>query len=147
MSEHVLENYQPLLARCKQEGHSVDEIDTYLSLYLDSFAETRDENIRARPTLAGNSIYADYFLVRKFLPKFLSHLSYRLFDVTTMKLEWRFHHRGPKFEKLGNSENIRSYYRGNDDIVGDKHDAYYDVQASMAELAHYRSQFVRIQKD
>lgn len=144
MSEHVLENYQPLLSQCDREGLSVEEIDSYLSLYLDSFPETRNENIRMRPTLAGNSIHADYFLVRRFLPKFLSQLNYRLFDVTTFKLEWNFHHRGPKFKKLGNSENIRKYYRGGDVIVGDKHDAYYDVQASMAELAHYRSQFERV---
>lgn len=147
LSDHVLENYQPLLSRCDEEGRSVEAIDDYLSIYLDSFPETRNDDIRLRPTLAGNSIYADYFLARKFLPKFLSHLNYRLFDVTTFKLEWQFHHRGPKFHKLGSPDNIQKYYRGTDDIVGDKHDAYYDVQASMAELAHYRSQFERIQKD
>lgn len=145
MSDHVLEHYQPLLEMCEREGRTVEEIDAYLSLYLDAFPETRDENIRVRPTLAGNSVYADYFLVRRFLPRFLSHLNYRLFDVTTMKLEWRFHHRGPRFEKLGHPENIRKYYRGKDAIAGDKHDAYYDVQASMAELAYYRSQFERIE--
>ncbi len=145
MSDHVLEHYQPLLAMCEREGRTVEEIDAYLSLYLDGFPETRDENIRVRPTLAGNSVYADYFLARRFLPRFLSHLNSQLFDVTTMKLEWRFHHRGPRFEKLGHPENIRKYYRGKDAIAGDKHDAYYDVQASMAELAYYRSQFERIE--
>jgi len=147
MSDHVLEHYQPLLAMCEREGRSIEEIDSYLSLYLDGFPETRNENIRARPTLAGNSIHADYFLARRFLPRFLSHLNYRLFDVTTMKLEWRFHHRGPRFAKLGHPENIREYYRGKDEIAGEKHDAYYDVQASMAELAYYRSQFKRIDED
>lgn len=147
MSDHVLEHYEPLLEMCERQGRTVEEIDAYLSLYLDGFPETHDENIRVRPTLAGNSIYADYFLARRFLPRFLSHLNYRLFDVTTMKLEWRFHHRGPRFEKLGHPENIREYYRGKDAIAGDKHDAYYDVQASMAELAYYRSQFERIEKD
>lgn len=147
ISDHVLEHYQPLLETCGREGRSVEEIDSYLSLYLDGFAETRNEDIRVRPTLAGNSIYADYFLARKYLPRFLSHLNYRLFDVTTMKLEWRFHHRGKKFEKLGDPENIRKYYRGKDAIAGQKHDAYYDVQASMAELAYYRSQFERTEKD
>lgn len=147
ISAHVLENYQPLLRRCERDGRPVEEIDRYLSLYLDEFPETRADDIRARPTLAGNSIYADYFLARKFLPTFLSHLNYRIFDVTTLKLEWLFHHRGPKFEKLGNPKNIRRYYRGNDDVTGDKHDAYYDVQASMAELAYYRSRFEKIQED
>ena len=147
ISDHVLEHYLPLLEMCEREGRTVEEVDAYLSLYLDGFPETRDEDIRVRPTLAGNSIYADYFLARKFLPLFLSHLNYRLFDVTTLKLEWLFHHRGPRFEKLGYPENIRKYYRGKDKIAGDKHDAYYDVQASMAELAYYRSQFERIEED
>jgi oligoribonuclease (3'-5' exoribonuclease) len=95
--------------------------------------------VQDRPVLAGNSIYADYFLARKYLRRFLSRLSYRLFDVTTMKLEWLFHYGEKKFEKLGKPEAIRKLYRGQDEILGDKHDAYYDVQASIAELAYYRS--------
>jgi len=146
-SDHVLEHYQPLLETCEREGRSVEEIDSYLSLYLDGFPESRNADIRERPTLAGNTIYADYFLARQFLPRFLSHLNYRLFDVTTLKLEWRFHYRGPRFEKLGHPENIRKYYLGKDEVSGEKHDAYYDVQASMAELAYYRAQFERIEED
>ncbi len=139
ISEHVLEHYKPLLERAAKEGRPVEEIDRYLSLYMDAYPETRLDDIRRRPVLAGNSVYADYFLARRFLPGFLSHLSYRHLDVTTLKIEWAYHYRGPKFEKLGNSEAIRRYYRGQDSIEGDKHDAYYDVQASMAELAYYRS--------
>jgi oligoribonuclease (3'-5' exoribonuclease) len=111
---------------------------------MDSFPETRLENVQQRPVLAGNSIYADYFLARKFLPRFLSHLNYRLFDVTTLKLEWLFHYREKKFEKLGSPELIRELYRGRDPILGDKHDAYYDVQASITELAFYRSRLEKI---
>jgi oligoribonuclease (3'-5' exoribonuclease) len=147
ISRHVLENYQPLLDKCAKYGRRADEIDAYLSLYLDAFPETRSEDIRTRPTLAGNSVYADYYLARKFLPRFLSHLNYRLFDVTTFKLEWLFHHRGEKFQKLGHADNIGKYYRGKDAVAGDKHDAYYDVQASMAELAYYRSRFDRVEDD
>ncbi len=139
ISDHVKENYRPLLERCREEGRSAEEVDAHLSSYMDSFPETRLENVQKRPVLAGNSIYADYFLARKFLPRFLSHLNYRLFDVTTLKLEWLFHYREKKFEKLGSPELIRELYRGRDPIVGDKHDAYYDVQASITELAFYRS--------
>jgi oligoribonuclease len=144
ISEHVKENYQPLLERCRREGRSVEEVDRFLSSYMDSFPETRFEDARERPVLAGNSIYADYFLARRFLPRFLSHLNYRLFDVTTFKLEWLFHYREQKYEKLGTPESIRSRYRGQDPIAGDKHDAYYDVQASIAELAFYRSRLKKI---
>ena len=146
ISEHVLENYQLLLARCKSEGLPVSEIDRYLALYLDEFPETSSQDLRSRPVMAGNSIYADYFLARKFLPDFLSHLNYRHLDVTTLKIEWTFHHHGPRFEKMGHPDKIKKYYRGQDDIVGNKHDAYFDVQASMAELAYYRSQFERIKE-
>jgi oligoribonuclease len=139
MSDHVKENYQPLLERCRREGRRAEEVDGYLESYLASFPESANERIQDRPVLAGNSIYADYFLARKFLRRFLSRLNYRLFDVTTMKLEWLFHYREKKFEKLGSSDTIREFYRGKDPIVGDKHDAYYDVQASVAELAFYRS--------
>ncbi|MGH9389524.1 MAG: hypothetical protein ACRD1Z_07905 [Vicinamibacteria bacterium] len=144
ISDHVKENYRPLLERCRREGGSAEEVDAHLSSYMDSFPETRLASLRERPVLAGNSIYADYFLARKFLPRFLSHLNYRLFDVTTLKLEWLFHYREKKFEKLGSPENIRELYRGLDPIAGDKHDAYYDVQASIAELAFYRSRLEKV---
>jgi oligoribonuclease len=144
ISEHVLKNYRPLLERCRREGKSAEEIDALLSSYMDSFPETRHESARERPVLAGNSIHADYFLARRFLPRFLSRLSYRLFDVTTFKIEWQLHYREKKFEKLGSPEGIRQLYRGRDPVVGDKHDAYYDVQASIAELAFYRSRIRKL---
>jgi oligoribonuclease len=144
ISEHVRQNYGPLLERCRRDGRSAEEVDGLLSSYLDSFPESRNASVRERPVLAGNSIYADYFLARRFLPGFLSRLSYRLFDVTTFKLEWQLHYREKKFEKLGTPEGIRAFYRGRDPVVGDKHDAYYDVQASIAELAFYRSRLRKI---
>jgi oligoribonuclease len=144
ISEHVLKNYRPLLERCRRDGGSAEEIDSLLSSYMDSFPETRNASARERPVLAGNSVYADYFLARRFLPRFLSCLSYRLFDVTTFKLEWQLHYREKKFEKLGSPEGIRSLYRGRDPVAGDKHDAYYDVQASIAELAFYRSRIKKL---
>jgi oligoribonuclease (3'-5' exoribonuclease) len=139
VSFHVKQNYQPLLERCRRDGRLAEEIDRCLSSYMDAFPECRAQSVRDRPVLAGNSICNDYFLARRYLPRFLSRLNYRLFDVTTLKLEWLFHYRGEKFQKLGSPETIQRYYRGRDPVVGDKHDAYYDVQASIAELAFYRS--------
>jgi oligoribonuclease (3'-5' exoribonuclease) len=141
ISEHVLTNYRPLLERCAREGRAETEIDEYLMRYLDAVvpAAREDASVTERPVLAGNSIYSDYFLAKRYLPKFASRLHYRHFDVTSLKLEWQQYHRQAKFQKLGHAENIKSYYRGADPIVGDKHDAYYDVQASIAELAYYRS--------
>ena len=144
ISDHVKANYRPLLERCRREGIEAEEVDSHLSRYMDGFPETRLPDVRDRPVLAGNSIYADYFLARRYLPRFLCHLNYRLFDVTTLKLEWLFHYRGKKFEKLATTAGIGELYRGRDPIVGDKHDAYYDVQASIAELAFYRSRLKKI---
>jgi oligoribonuclease len=144
ISDHVKQNYQPLLARCRRDGRSAAEVDAYLASYMDSFPECRAESVRERPVLAGNSIHADYFLARKYLPCFLSRLNYRLFDVTTLKLEWLFHYRENRFQKLGSPETIGKYYQGRDPVAGDKHDAYYDVQASIAELAFYRSHLTKL---
>ena len=139
ISEHVLENYQPLLTRCESDGINVDAADELLTSYLNHLPETRASNIQHRPIMAGNTIHADYFLSRKYLPRFTSLLNYRIFDVSTLKLEWLFHYRGTPFKKKDNAKNIQRYYKGKDKILGNQHDAYYDIQASMAELAFYRT--------
>jgi oligoribonuclease (3'-5' exoribonuclease) len=146
ISQHVLENYQDLLERCAGDGYELTEVDTYLTLYVDQFPESKSKKIRNRPVLAGNSIHADFFLVRKFLPGFAKRLNYRLLDVSSQKLEWRNYFRGEKFRKKGNPELIQRYYLGKDRVKGDKHDAYYDVQASIAELAYYRAYLKKTSK-
>ena len=144
ISQHVLENYQELLRRCDTHGIDLPDLDRYLALYMDQFPESRAGEIRNRPVLAGNSIHADLFLAWKFLPQFVARLNYRLLDVSSQKLEWWHHFRGEKFEKEGNSDLLQKYYHGRDPVLGDKHDAYYDVQASIAELAYYRSRLRKL---
>lgn len=139
VSDFVRENCQPLLERCEREGKPADEVDDLLADYMDAYPETRNENIQLRPVLAGNTIYPDYYLVRRFLPKFKARLNYRMFDVTTLKLEWQFHYGGAPFHKEDRADMLEQYYRGQGPIEGNKHDAYYDIQASMAELAYYRT--------
>ena len=143
ISDYVQEHLKPLLERCRREGLRAEEIDEYLNAYLKSFPESLADDALVRPVLAGNSVYADFFLARKYLPRFLKHLSYRLFDVTTFKIEWQYHHRGERFKKRGQTELIGNLYKGQDAILGDQHDAYYDVQASIAELTYYRSKLKR----
>lgn len=143
ISQHVLDNYQELLGRCARDGVALGDVDRFLARYMQQFPESRAEKVRARPVLAGNSIHADFFLVRKYLPQFSELLNYRLLDVSSQKLEWKHHYRGDKFKKKGNPKLISKYYLGEDPVEGDKHDAYYDVQASIAELAYYRSQLER----
>jgi oligoribonuclease (3'-5' exoribonuclease) len=139
ISQHVLDNYQGLLQRCSREGIKLEDVDRYLSVYLDQFPEAKSDKVRNRPVLAGNSIHADLFLVRKHLPRVAKRINYRLLDVSSQKLEWKHYFKGEKFKKKGNLKLIQKYYTGKDPVKGDKHDAYYDVQASIAELAFYRS--------
>jgi oligoribonuclease (3'-5' exoribonuclease) len=146
ISQHVLDNYQDLLKRCADDGNELADVDEYLTLYLDQFPESKAKKVRNRPVLAGNSIHADFFLARKFLPNFVKRLNYRLLDVSSQKLEWRNHFRGQKFRKKGNPELIQQYYLGEDPVKGDKHDAFYDVQASIAELAYYRTHLQKANK-
>jgi oligoribonuclease (3'-5' exoribonuclease) len=145
ISQHVLDNYQDLLERCAGAGKELDDVDTYLALYLDQFSESKAKKVRNRPILAGNSVHADYFLALKFLPDFVTRLNYRLLDVSSQKLEWRNFFHGEKFKKKGNSELIQKYYPGKTRVEGDKHDAYFDVQASIAELAFYRTHLKKLE--
>jgi oligoribonuclease (3'-5' exoribonuclease) len=105
-----------------------------------------------RPVLAGNSVHTDWWLARRFLPLFSSRLHYRHLDVTALKLEWQRLH--PDVESGASCSSIEasclSFEKENPEIIrryfpeavlsgaGSRHDAYYDVQASIAELAFYR---------
>ena len=140
ISRHVLENYQALLERCDREGRTLAEVDSYLARYLDQFDGANSKDPSDRPILAGNSIFSDYFLARRYLPKFAQRLHYRRLDVSSFKLEWLHFYQGKPFRKTGNAQLISQFYPGKDPITGDKHDAYFDIQASIAELAFYRSQ-------
>ncbi len=139
ISRHVRDNYQTLLERCDREGRTVAEVDRHLATYLDQFDRAGSEDPGDRPILAGNSIFSDYFLARKHLPEFAQRLHYRRLDVSSFKLEWLHFYRGERFRKKGNAELISQFYPGKDPVTGDKHDAYFDTQASIAELAFYRS--------
>ncbi|MBA4395446.1 MAG: hypothetical protein C0407_17995 [Desulfobacca sp.] len=80
-------------------------------------------------------------MIRRFLPRFLGRLHYRHLDVTAFKLEWQRLHPDKEFEKE-NPEIIRRYFpEAYLTDSGSRHDAYYDLQASIAELAFYRQAF------
>jgi oligoribonuclease (3'-5' exoribonuclease) len=88
--------------------------------------------------MAGNSLHADWWLARRFLPRFSGRLHYRHLDVTALKLQWLHLYPGTEFEKE-NREIIKRYFpEAALSESGSRHDAYYDVNASIAELAFYR---------
>lgn len=98
--------------------------------------------IERRPVLAGNSVHTDWWLIRRFLPRFEACLHYRRLDVSTLKFEWRRLGSSFEFEKTDPTE-LKRWYPGQWSAGGDRHDALFDVHASIAELAFYRRYLLR----
>lgn len=135
-----VEQHLPDLVKACRSSEAVDKkaADERLAALVDVVAGFPAEKEDRRPVLAGNSIHADWWLIRRFLPRFLSRLHYRHLDVTAFKLEWKHLHPDNEFEKE-NPEMISRYFpEAVMPAAGGRHDAYYDVQASIAELSFYR---------
>ena len=139
LSLWVEQNLSDLVQACRSSGAvSMDEADARLVDYVNAAARLPAELENQRPVLAGNSVHSDWWLVRRYLPHFLSCLHYRHLDVTAFKIEWQCLHPHEEFEKE-NPEMIHRYFpEAVLPMSGGRHDAYYDVQASVAELAFYR---------
>lgn len=140
VSPWIQENMPDMLRICRSElALEVGDVDAQLAALVQRINIPGGEDKR-RPVLAGNSIHADWFLARKYLPRFLSLLHYRHLDVTALKLQWQDWRLGPAFDK-DDSGMMRTYLPGGEQasLEGKRHDAYYDVQASIAELNYYRS--------
>ncbi|MGD0229105.1 MAG: hypothetical protein ABSC19_01950 [Syntrophorhabdales bacterium] len=144
VSAWVERNLPGLLKVCRSpDAVDVAEADDRLSAYVDAVERPRTGRRHDQPMLAGNSIHADWWFVRRFLPHFLSRLHYRQLDVTAFKLEWKRLHRDAEFQKE-NQEMIRAYFpEAASPGSALRHDAYYDVEASIAELAFYRRHLIR----
>jgi oligoribonuclease len=144
LSPWVEQNLPELVRACRSsEAVDIAEADYRLASYIDEVAGPPAEIEKKRPVLAGNSIHEDRVLIRRFLPRFLNRLNYRHLDVTALKLEWKVFRNEREFDK-GNPDMIRRYFP--DAVLPDsfsRHDAYYDVQASIAELAFYRRHLFR----
>jgi len=139
VSEWVEKNLAGLLARCRSsEAVSVEEADRRLSALVDRTAGPPAKDIRRRPVLAGNTVHMDLGLVRQYLPAFARRLHYRLLDVSALKVIWNDSVPGQEFEK-DNSDTVRRHLPETLELpAADKHDAYYDIHASLAELNYYR---------
>jgi len=139
LSQWVEQNLPDLVRACRsEEALDVAEADDRLAAYVDVACGLPAEHQNHRPALAGNSIHFDWWLVRRFLPHFLDRLHYRQLNVSTINLEWKRLHPNEKFNKE-DQEIIRTYFPEALLTASDnRHDAYYDLQASIAELAFYR---------
>jgi len=144
LSPWVEQNLPELVRACRSsEAVDIAEADYRLASYIDEVAGPPAAIEKKRPVLAGNSIHEDRALIRRFLPRFLNRLNYRHLDVTALKLEWKLLRSDREFDK-SNPDMIRCYFP--DAVLPasfSRHDAYYDVQASIAELAFYRRHLFR----
>lgn len=140
VSEFVMREQADVLAAARRRGREPHEVDAILCAWCDA-TFGRPVGLRDRPTLAGNSVHIDWALLRRHLPNLATRLHYRVLDVTALKIEWQ-RMGGAKFDKES-IDAIRLNFPSADVTSKARHDAYYDVQASIAELAHYRANLVR----
>jgi len=139
VSPWVAENLPKLVEQCRTaEAVTLDEADLQIAALLDQYCSTPCEAMADRPVLAGNSVHNDWFLMRKFLPRFGNRLHYRLLDVSTLKIQWQDWVGGEPFDKES-VEQLNHYFPGGGISAANAHDALFDIKASIAELAFYRA--------
>jgi oligoribonuclease len=139
VSPWVAENLPKLVGQCRTNiAVSLEEADRQIAMLLDRYCGTPCKEMADRPVLAGNSVHNDWFLMRKFLPEFSRRLHYRLLDVSTIKIQWQDWVEQRPFDKES-VEQLNQYFPGGGIDAANAHDALFDIKASIAELAFYRS--------
>ncbi len=144
ISSWVEKNIPEIVAACRSDrAITLEEAQKRIVEYIDALAGKASSEIKKRPMLAGNSLQCDWFLARKFLPGLIDRIHYRLLDVSSIKLQWLNWRGEPEFDKE-NLDLLKQWMPPDaPDITGKKHDAWYDIHASMAELNFYRAHFLR----
>ncbi|HEY5653804.1 MAG TPA: exonuclease domain-containing protein [Pontiella sp.] len=139
ISPWVEENLPELVKQSRSENAvTIEEADQKIVSLLDQYCATPLDNVAERPILAGNSVHNDWFLMRRFLPLFMSRLHYRLLDVSTLKVQWMDWAGQKPFDKEDVAL-LNQYFPGGIIDKANAHDALFDIKASIAELAYYRS--------
>ncbi len=139
VSPWVAENLAGLVAHCRSdEALPLEEADRRLAALLDRYCGTPCEKMELRPVLAGNSVHNDWHLMRRLLPHFGRRLHYRLLDVSTLKIQWQDWIGAEPFDKES-VDQLNRYFPGGGISEANAHDALFDIKASIAELAFYRS--------
>lgn len=144
VSPWIKENMPDIVDRCRSnEAVDVSDLDAQLAATIDRVVTVPGGEYKRRPILAGNSIHADWYLATKFLPRFLGKLHYRHLDVTALKIQWQdLFAEGEEFEKEDAALIAKFCPESKIDPAAKRHDAYYDVQASIAELNFYRQRLI-----
>ena len=144
LSPFVEEHLAHVLAKCRSDmAVPASELDARVTAWLEDQGIHVVEEMDPRPVIAGNTVYMDVMLARRFLPGLMARVHYRLLDVSALKILWEQHWAGEPFDKEDASA-IRTWFP--EAVVAEEatvHDAYFDVQASVAELACYLHQLER----
>lgn len=117
---------------------TLEDAEIRLCSYVDRVVGPVKAETDARPLLAGNSVHNDWWLARRHLPSLMHRCHYRLLDVSCLKIQW-MDLKGEAPPDKTNPDFIREWFpEAHLDARMAEHDAYYDIQASVAELAFYR---------
>ncbi len=137
LSPWVSENLLDLVALCRSDvavplADARTAVERWLNL---NFGEQRDD-ISMRPIIAGNSLFCDLSLIRRFMPELADFVNYRILDVSSWKVHLKNTETVPPFDKesIAAIESNLPWPLAGD---GREHDAYFDVQSSIAELNYY----------
>ena len=144
VSDFLARECPALVARCRaDETPTVETVDQQLAARLEEILGPVPAQVKHRPVLAGNSIHCDWWLARRFLPRFLARLHYRQLDVSSLKILWVTAGLGPEFKK-DDPALLQDYLPGwSAPTQASRHDAWYDVMCSLAELNYYRKNFLK----
>lgn len=144
ISPWVKEHIPHIVRGCLSErAVTLSDAEVRLCRYVDEICGPIETKTDQRPILAGNSVHNDWMLVRKFFPGLLHRTHYRLLDVSTLKLQW-MQLKGEDPPSKEDVDFIRAYFPDAYlETASGEHDAYYDIQASVAELGFYRKHLLR----
>tara|TARA_A100001015_G_scaffold316149_2_gene429710 strand:+ start:798 stop:1397 length:600 start_codon:yes stop_codon:yes gene_type:complete len=138
VSPWVCEHLGELVDRCRgEEAVALAAADEALLAWLKRQFGVPHEQVQQRPILAGNSVHNDWLMVRRHLPRFHGGLHYRLLDVSSFKSVWQAWGDGAAFDKE-QLDMLNAYFPGGEIACLRAHDALFDIQASIAELAYYK---------
>ncbi len=145
ISPWVKENIPHIVRGCLgSSALTLSDAEVRLCRYIDQVVGPIQTQASDRPLIAGNSVHNDWFLLRKYFPGVLRRAHYRLMDVSSFKTQWTDFYGGTLPPK-DDPEFIRRHFPEatlREDMA--EHDAYYDIQASVAELAYYRNKLGRV---
>lgn len=146
-SDWVRAELPELLERCRSdEAVTIEAADRVIADRLDRLIGPPAEKVSDRPVLSGNSLHNDWALARKYLPGLMRRVHYRLLDVSSWKIVWNLRSGQPAADK-DDAEWVRKHFPSEFAADGAKHDAYYDIHASVSELNYYLTQGVKMTND